>query len=324
MVLHIPMQRKLLLDVFKSNFLELSLTAATTAKNRAEELIDDFLKKLEEKDPSKIERIQDPDMQYAIFTAQKEYARNGEKAMEDMLVNLLLERIAEESQSLKKIVLNESLEILSKLTKRQLDILTIVFLTQETVNNTINSRETLKKYIETHYLPFVSDLTTDKASYKHLEFTGCCGQIGIPQDNLSQFFIDRYKGIFNKGFEKSQFEAIPEYDISLNSLVIPSFNDNKLIQFNALTDKVLEDKFLQLGKSHIFPQFKTLFDNSTMNFVEGDNFLIELVPEISALINVWRNSYLCAMDPTSVGIMLAHTNLKRKANISFDINIWMK
>lgn len=315
--------KEIALDVFKSNFLELSQTAAITAKARAEELVDDFLKKLEVTDPSKIDMIQDPDMQYAIFTAQKEYARNGEKDMEEMLVDLLIERIGDNTQSLKRIVLNESLEILPKLIKKQLDILTITFLTQETVNHTINNLETLKYYLETHYVPFLSDLSVDKASYKHLEFTGCCGQIGIAEDNFSQFFINRYKGVFSKGFAKKQFEDIPGYDSSLDTLLIPCFNDPNLLQLNALNDSVLENKFRQIEKSNIFSHYKNLFDNFTMNTEQADNLIIELVPAMSKLISVWRNSYMCAMDPTSVGIMLAHINLKRKANINLKIDIWI-
>ncbi len=159
--------KEIALDVFKSNFLELSQTAAFVAKQRAEELVDEFLKKVVEKDPTKIDKIQDPDIQYAIFTAQKEYARSGEKDLEEMLVNILLERIDENSQSLKKIVLNESLEILPKLTNSQLDILTIVFLTHETHNHNVINKQTFKNYLETYFLPFINELSLNNATYKH-------------------------------------------------------------------------------------------------------------------------------------------------------------
>lgn len=177
--------------MFKSNFLELSQSAAFIAKQRAEELIDEFLKRVIEKDPSKINKIQDPDIQYAIFTAQKEYARSGEKNLEEMLIDILLKRVDEDSQSLKKIVLNESLEILPKLTNEQLDILTIVFLIHETQNHTVADRLTFKSYLEEYFSPFIDQLTTNNSVYKHLEYTGCCGSFGIPDDNFSNLLLKK-------------------------------------------------------------------------------------------------------------------------------------
>ena len=116
------------LDVFKSNYLELSTKAADTAKQRAEELVEDFLQQVKERNPNAINTMEDPGMQYAIFSAQKEYARTGDKNMSDMLVDVLVDRAAFPERNLKQIVLDECLQIIPKLTTSQLDTLTIVFI----------------------------------------------------------------------------------------------------------------------------------------------------------------------------------------------------
>ena len=84
--------KNIAIDVFKANYLELSVKAADTAKQRAEELVDNFLNEVKERNPKAIQTMEDPGMQYAIFTAQKEYAKTGDKDLSDMLVDILVDR----------------------------------------------------------------------------------------------------------------------------------------------------------------------------------------------------------------------------------------
>lgn len=316
--------REIALDVFKSNFLELSQSAAFIAKQRAEELIDEFLKRINEKDPSKINKIQDPDIQHAIFTAQKEYARSGEKDLEEMLIDILLRRVDEDSQSLKKIVLNESLEILPKLTNEQLDILTVVFLIHETQNYQITDKLTFKNYLKQYFSPFIDKLTPINTVYKHLEYTGCCGSFGIPDDNFSNLLLQRYTGIFSNGFEKSKYEQITNDNEIYNQLIIASINNPSLYQFNAMDENVLEKKINELGINQHVNSFKSLFKNSTMSIEQANKYLIELEPKMENLIKIWKESYICTMNVTTVGIMLAIINFKRKTGIDINVDIWIK
>lgn len=318
--------KEIALDIFKSNFLELSQTAALTATSRAEKLVENFLEKVYSEMPERIEKIQDPDMQYAIFTAQKEYARSGEENMEEMLIKILTERIGVDGQTLKKIVLNESLQVLPKLTDNQLDILTIVFLTHETVNNEIVDLETFKNYLILHYIPFITELRTDRTIYKHLEFTGCCGSIGIPDDNFSNILSNRYLGLFSKGFDKQKFIDITKGDEKYNVLLMECINDATKYQLNVMNESVLKATLDKHGLGQeLYLKFEDLLKKHKMSVQESDKLLISLVPEIETLISTWKNSYLCVMNTTSVGIMLAYLNLKRKSpEIDFDINKWIK
>ena len=123
--------REISLDAFNENIYKLSEKAAAVATQRAEELMDNFLSKLEEVEkqmPGLINKTQDPDIQYAVINAQKQYARRGEKESLDLLTNLLLDRFKAEDGSLKSIVLNECIELMPKLTNTQIVNVTIIFL----------------------------------------------------------------------------------------------------------------------------------------------------------------------------------------------------
>src|SRR4051812_40016868 len=82
--------KSIALDVFKSNFLELSEKAASTAKERAEELVDKFLDELQNRSPQSVENMENPSMQFALYSAQKEYVKSGDKDLADVLVDILV------------------------------------------------------------------------------------------------------------------------------------------------------------------------------------------------------------------------------------------
>ena len=109
--------RDVALDVFRANFYELAGAARETAKARAEEITEDFLSKLQKEHPAGLEKSHDPDFQYALFTVQREYARNGDKDLGDLLVDLLVDRSKQEQRDILQIVLNESLSTAPKLTE---------------------------------------------------------------------------------------------------------------------------------------------------------------------------------------------------------------
>ena len=89
--------RALALDVFRANFLELAGQAAEAARARAEEITEKFLKELQQQHKQGLKQAQDPDFQYALYTAQREYARCGDKELGDLLVDLLVDRTKQEN-----------------------------------------------------------------------------------------------------------------------------------------------------------------------------------------------------------------------------------
>lgn len=317
--------KEIALDVFKSNFLQLSKDAADVAKERAEHLVDNFLQKLKETSPDKIENIKDPDIQYAIYTAQKECARSGEKELEEILADILIERISENTP-LKKIILNESIGIISKLTNQQLDVLTLIFLIQCNTEIIISNKENLLEYLQSHYTPFIENLTKDKSCFLHLEYAGCCSTITMDLHKLSEIFLRRYRHLFSMGFSLQHFKDITNNDDSLLSLITPCLNNSDLFQLNITDNQELKDIVVnKLLKGHdIYNKISTLSRTTTMRNKDIEDELIIQIPQIKNLFDTWISSYMCAMNPTSVGIAIACFNLKQKTGIKLDLTNWIK
>lgn len=146
--------RAIALDVAKATFHELSGAAREMASGRVEEITDKVIEKLEREFPDGLQKAKDPDFQYALFTVQKQYARNGDKDLGDLLVDLLVDRSKQDQRDILQIVLNESIETAPKLTEAQLSNLAIIFLFRYTQNQGIGNHQMLGTYFDCNVLPF--------------------------------------------------------------------------------------------------------------------------------------------------------------------------
>lgn len=186
--------RTVSLDVFKANFYDLGEDVRQIANRRAEEITNEYLKKLQTEDEKLIEKTVDPDIRYNLFEAQKAYARFGDKEMSKLLVDVLVQRTKEEG-SFPRIVLNEALTVIPKLTKLQIDILTLLYLV-ETVSYINPAYKTISTFYEDLMAPFLEDrlLPDNEYFYLHLQSCGCLAIILGSKRNLSEAFHKKFKG----------------------------------------------------------------------------------------------------------------------------------
>jgi len=317
--------KEIAIDVFKANFLDLSQQASQTAVARAEELVDNFIEKLKDRDPNSIKNMESPGVQYALYNAQKEYARTGDKELSDVLVDILVDRAGQKDRNLKQIVLDESISVVPKLTVQQMDTLSLVFLLKYSQNYTVVDDKTLKDYLRTYISPFVSDLSKEPSLFQHLEFSGC-GSISMGARKIQDTFKTTYKGLFLKGFTREDFEKTFEDFSNYEQLLIPCINDNNLLQICARSDEHLEEllKNLNITDLNKINQLKGLFSRSPMNANEIIEKLKSCESSIENFIEVWNDSSMKNMTLTSVGIAVANANIRRKTGISIDLGIWIK
>lgn len=315
--------RDVALDVFKSNFYELAGQAKQIAQTRAEEITEEFLKKLQTEHRDGFEKSQDPDFQYALFTVQKEYARTGDKELGDLLVDILVDRSKQDQRNILQIVLNESLSVAPKITDSQLAILAIIFVLEYTQNYGVGSHEKFGEFLDTHVAPFVQKLAKNEASYQHLEFTGC-GSHTLMRQSLEEILGNSYKGLFLKGFDESELKArqIDQNLISLN--FVPCLNDNTKIQVNAISNDFLEKKLnSQEVTGEVRGKIISMFDFGKMNNSEIKNKCIEIRPYMTTIFDVWSNSPMGSFSLTSVGMAIGHANIKRLIGEFANLSIWI-
>lgn len=161
--------KDIVMTVFKSNFYDLGKEVEKIVDKRAEEIVTEYLQRLVAKSPEALRNTEDPDLRFAIYEVQKSHARRGEKKVADLLVDVLVDRTLAKEESLLKLVYNEAMEIIPKLTLKQIDVVTAIFIARYVNIGGLFPIELLNAILNN----FVSDVPEDEIFYRHLEYTGC-------------------------------------------------------------------------------------------------------------------------------------------------------
>lgn len=315
--------RDVALDVFRANFYQLAGPAMETAKARAQEITEDFLKKLQQENPDGFGKGQDPDFQHALFTVQKEYARTGDKDLGDLLVDLLVDRSKQDQRDILQIVLNESLATAPKLTDAQLAVLAVIFLFRYTQSHHIGNHLQLGEFFDRQVLPFASKLVKNSACYQHLEFTGC-GSVQMGKITLEDILDQTLPGHFLKGFDQSEIKN-REVSIGLDQRFFTRcLNDPTKFQVRAYNKTFLEQS---LAAQDIKPEDRVkivaLFDVGKMSTSEIREKCISIRPFMESVFDTWSDSPMKSFSLTSVGMAIGHANIKRLVGEFASLSMWI-
>lgn len=315
--------KEVALDVFRANFYDLVGKASEIASARAEEITENFLKKLQTDYPPGLNKAEDPSFQRALFTVQQEYASTGDQELGSLLVDLLVDRSKQEKRNILQIVLNESLNTAPKLTTDQLATLAIIFLLRYSVNFFNGTHNELGNYFDKNVLPFIDELNNNSSCYQHLEYAGCAS-ISISQMSLPDILRNSYQGLFLKGITKDDIET-RNFSFGLDSrFFIPCLNDFSVLQVKALNKDELEKKLKNIAVSdEDSNKLKELFNQNQMTDDEIKSKTISIRPYMEKLFSTWELSEIKNTTLTSVGIAIGHANIKRVSGGFSDLSIWI-
>jgi hypothetical protein len=312
-------------EVFKSNSLVLANEAYKLVLSRSEELIDSFLRKLEDRKPEAIESMRDPGMQYSLYNAQKEYAKTGDKDLADLLEDILVERAQNPQRDLMHIVLDECINVAPKLTPDQFDALTLIFVLRYTMNYGVKNQVALIQYLLQNILLFQSGIREEQSRYQHLEFLSC-GTQSLSKISIAGVFRENYKILFSKGFTIEEFEQTVGIDAKYKKYLIPHTPAENKYQINIINSEQVKVvcKTDNLTDNEI-ERINAIYNSSTMNEQECKAHLIKLYPPFESFMEKWDKSIISNMTLTSVGIAIGHANMKRKnKQARYDLSIWIK
>jgi hypothetical protein len=315
--------REIAQTVFEANFYKLANIAADTATQRAKEFTESFLQQLAQRQPKGSESANDPDFQYSLFTAQKEYARSGEKDLGEILADILVDRAAENGKTIKQIVLNESINTAPKLTSLHWDALAIVFLQKYVGFPWVSHISHIPILISKYYLPFISNLPTKQTCCQHMEYAGC-GTVSIGSTAIEFVWKLNFGGLFQKGFSEEELKSVLPEGIDLSQLLVKCDRDANKLQFNILNVEKLREQLKQRGVSdQKTEQIIGFYNAHLVSDGELKDYLISIDPLMAKLFENWDKSGISHFTLTSVGIAIAHANVRRRTGMSADLGIWI-
>lgn len=315
--------KELALEVFENNFYKLSGAAREIAGQRAQEITEQFLTELSQKHPEGLKAAEDPDFQNALFQAQKEYAKCGEKELGDILVDILVDRTKENDRTLRQIVLNESLIIAPKLNSTQLDILSCCFNIAYTQRTNLKSIDDLSKYLKTAILPFADSIGEKDTNYKHLEYVGCVS-IREGYRELIPILKQNYSAFFCKGFDAEAISELRNNSPQINKVLIRSLHNVNLLQAGGMTDEVIRHLCNQNNISpEIAEKLIALNNSQMMSDQEALTFLASHCEDLEKFKSNFESTSFKHLELTSVGIAIAHAHSRKKTGFDADLSIWI-
>jgi hypothetical protein len=316
--------RQIALDVFRSNLLEYRGVAMGVAARRGEALTDSFLDKLQKENPVGLDQAQHPGFQDDLFVAQKEYAKAGEKELGDLLVDLLVDRSKEIQRTTLQIVLSESIRVAPKLTQAQTNTLSLVFLCRYVFNQS-PTLEGVSAHLRACLGPIAGAYTIAHTAFSHLVFAGCGNLVQISVWNMRSMWTSLYKGLLQKGLDQAQVDAANLPVEIRKRYVGPCMSDPTKFQVLILGDQTLTeiaDKHADVRPHKAALQM--LLDQGMADQAQVNAKLDSLAPFMPKIFADWESSNLKSFDLTSVGIAIAHANIKRFAGEFARLSTWIE
>jgi hypothetical protein len=194
---------QLFMSLFEANFYRLQSVARQTAEERAGEITEKFLAELMRRNPAGLAVAQDPDMQAVIFTAQREYARSSRQDLEEVLIDLLVQRTG--AADLRQIVLNGAIDAAAKLTAEQLDTLSflLLFVHEAPLRYSFETLDDFGVYLHANVAPLLNDTLTDPSTFLHFKYAGCAS-VDADAVPMIQRIQAAFPSCFTYGFDRSQ------------------------------------------------------------------------------------------------------------------------
>lgn len=314
--------RQIFMDLFRANLLEYRGISQNVAHARSEQITEKFLTKLQGENPEGLLQAQTPGFQEDVFTAQKEFAKVGEEELGDLLVDLLVDRSKQTERNTLQIVLSESLRVAPKLTTAQTNTLSIIFLLRYVRFNPGNA-SLLAASLTLHLGHVVENFAVSESTFNHLAFTGC-GAISLGTVEFQNIFPTVYRGLFQKGVDLARIESAALSPTLRAKYVMSCLGNPAKLQINAVGDPHLNDicKADNVIDGDVV-KLKDLFNEGTLPIDEILLSARQLTPFMPKLIDAWQSTKMKNTELSSVGMAIAHANIKRFTGEFAPLSIWI-
>ena len=265
--------------------------------------------------------IDSPDFQYISKTASISASRSSSAELHKNLSSLITQRINNNDEDLKRIVYDEAISTIGKLTTDQLKIVTLCYLLKYTSYGGIVSWKAYKKYLGSHIKPFLGFKNTN-AEFQHIEYAGC-GSIGIGSWDVLNIHRQQYSFLFLNLVEKEQIDSLNFSDeIKKEVVALDQKEDKYFIRFKNKTDleNYIKEKKIdeEIGK-----KFVSVYESHIKNAEDIKKKIIEETSVGKELLVLWEESNLKHLSLTSVGITIGASYFEQITGEKIDISIWI-
>lgn len=316
--------REIAMDVFQAALPQLRAQARAIAEERAEEITDKFLTRLDTEERDTFSSLADPDVQVSLAEMQKGYARTGDEELKESLVELLVRRVGEKTGSLRSIALNEAIASTPKLTEEQRKAIAWVFFLRHTRQINLRSLDGFYESLRKVSSALSVDVPKSTVDYQHIEYVGA-GAVSVMEFDLASLAIAGVEGLFTTGFLKDEIEPELWSELQSGNLLQPCLRDSNKIQVGILGSADIKPALLQCGLEHLESEVSQTMTLGRMDNESIERELVANVPDLKKISDTWHNpeSALKHMTLTSVGIALGYAYWQGATKEEAPLSIWL-
>ncbi|WP_427004250.1 LPO_1073/Vpar_1526 family protein [Pseudarthrobacter sp. H2] len=307
-------------DVMRADFTAFSAVALQTVNERFDYMSSEFSRRLSQLPPENQKSLEDPDVQYAISSAGKSYARRGTEELASVLLDLLTDRCTAPSESLLATVLNDAIEIAPRLTKTERATLAVAWRLLRTTSP-VDTPEGCFRLLRHSVAPFIGELVKSDATYLHLQSLGCAAVETFNGTSLHDVFSTYYPVAFSAGLKP---EDVPERlrPFLPDPMIFKACDHQpELLQVAPQNGTAIELLSQHLGGADVVQELQSLQKNNVLPEAMVRDMVIEAIPEFTRLYEVWDT--LGSLKLSAVGIAIAHAVTVERLGSGPDLRIWI-
>lgn len=269
-----------------------------------------------------INKFKDPDVQYALYEAEKGAARRDSEDLRENLSDLIIARIKNDDDDLKKLIYNEAISTINKITTNQLKILAIVLALRYLNFPFIRDWESFNIHFNMHIKPLL-DFDESEINFTHLDYSSCASI--IPQGKY--ILIDRLKNTYTFLFQNpiDNPEIKEMKNILIDKKIFPQiFKYNIKIKKYEFNCRNFDNLIKILGKNKIWRDIQNEIMGLYESIIKSDSEIRKEIEERTDLgekiLFRWDHSKINVINLKSVGVILGALYLEKISNVGMDIN----
>lgn len=322
--------KALCLDIICNELAKYHAEALIEAQKRNDQLFEQFIEKLQENnmtDTQALAEFRNPSMQLDYLEAQKAYMKSGTPELLELLSNILVNRISEQSRTLLQISLGEAIQVVPKLVQSQMATLALVFIVKHTRRTTVNNHEAFATFLKDTIIPiFRSGVSQKNSEFQHLCFTGCTQQTDFGNRLIENLKLT-YSSLFMEGFNGEDIPQDEDGNYLANlypELFMLAINSEWKIQIAANNMPDLLDKIKQLSMPEEHKEmFIQMFKDNLLSDDEAQKQIEDQIPEMAEVFQYWDSSEIMRCFLSSVGIVIGAEYSHQITGRNYDLSIWI-
>lgn len=259
--------------------------------------------------------------------AQTAYARSGDTAVRDTLVDIIARRSKAKNASREALTLNDAAARAPRLTIEEFSTLSLAYICRYTVFNGLQSVSDFNRFLANTIMPLFETVSMESTSFWHIEAQSLGRTNILSGIDLRTSWAQNYGGLLGTGLTMEQARSYMgdgRVDLA-EKIVVPCVRDTDKFQPKGQNLKAYLTNCEQSGATEA--ELSNMWNMHGNTIPQGDAFWSMLekdVPGIAAFGDFWEKTSIKGLELNSVGIAIAHANAKRVVGLDAPLSIWIR